>query len=453
MLRLVHLNSDLWLDEIGTLVSYLRLPVTEIVRTYLSMNQHLLYSVLARLSVVCFGESAWAIRLPAALFGIGAIPALYFMARQITSEREALLASALLAFSYHHIWFSQDARGYSAMVFFSLLGTGFLIRALVGRGKWQWVGYTVAMTLGVVSLQNTFFLAAGQLLCCLLLIAFGHQDRKAFPLRELALSAVSIVLLSLLGHSLVLGQMLRFMRQADRVALGWTNIRELMPVITSGLVAGLGLMGIAGLIMLGAAGWYSYWKQTKLISGFLIVPVILNAALLMVLHIGAYPRSFLYELPFALLIAVRGGTWWSGRLRLPERTPVFACGLLLLIASLPLVKYYRLPKQDFTGALAYVQAHKNPGDVVMAADLAGVCYRRYYYPEISIAASGAEVEAVRHSGRTAWMLYSFPREFRLRSPELFRFIRTRMDHIAVFPGTLGGGDVYLAKTTTDSQRQ
>ena len=29
---------------------------------------------------------------------------------QVTSEREALLSVVLLAFSYHHIWFSQNAR-------------------------------------------------------------------------------------------------------------------------------------------------------------------------------------------------------------------------------------------------------------------------------------------------------------------------------------------------------
>ena len=112
LLRSMHLNSDLWLDEIGTLVTYLRSPVYEIVRTYVSANQHLLYSVLGRGAVVCFGESPWAIRLPAVIAGVAAIPAMYFMARVITSEREALLSSALLTFSYHHIWFSQDARGY-----------------------------------------------------------------------------------------------------------------------------------------------------------------------------------------------------------------------------------------------------------------------------------------------------------------------------------------------------
>src|SRR5450631_699781 len=96
-LRFIHLGNDLWLDEIGTLVTYLRLPMHDIFRTYHSANQHLLYSVLGHLSILTFGESAWAARLPAALFGIGAIPAMYYTARAITSEKEALLGTAFLA--------------------------------------------------------------------------------------------------------------------------------------------------------------------------------------------------------------------------------------------------------------------------------------------------------------------------------------------------------------------
>src|SRR5579871_1201233 len=71
LLRIIRLGSDLWLDEIGTLDAYLRSPLRVIIRTYISSNQHLLYSILARISVDLFGESAWSIRLPAVLFGIG----------------------------------------------------------------------------------------------------------------------------------------------------------------------------------------------------------------------------------------------------------------------------------------------------------------------------------------------------------------------------------------------
>ena len=438
LLRFIHLSSDLWLDEIGTLVTYARLPLTQIVRTYGSMNQHLLYSLMARVSIQVLGESAWALRLPAALLGIAAVPALYYLARFLTSEREALLASAMLAFSYHHIWFSQDARGYSAMVFFTLLGTAFLIRGLQGDSWTCWAVYILAMTLGVVSLQNTAFVVLGQWICCLFLVNFKRTIR-------MHISVAAIAALSLLCHSLMLTEMIQFMLHAERTGLGFTKLSDLLPVISQGVTAGVGIVGLAAAGILGFAGWFSYWRQTRLMAGILVLPIALNFALLIILGIGVYPRSFLYELPFACLIAVRGASYLC-RGPQGERMASIAVVCLIVVASVPLIRYYSLPKQDFSGALAYVRAHLENSDVVMGADLAGTCYQRYYFPGIVIVTASEQIREVQNTGRRAWVLYSFPREFQLRAPELFRYLRTALEPVAIFKGTLGGGDVYVART-------
>ena len=68
-LRLHALGNGLWYDEIQTLVSYIRLPLSRIITTFDSPNQHPVYSISARLQVSLFGQSPWALRLPAALFG------------------------------------------------------------------------------------------------------------------------------------------------------------------------------------------------------------------------------------------------------------------------------------------------------------------------------------------------------------------------------------------------
>src|ERR1700722_3990635 len=83
-------------------------------------NQHMLYSLLAHGSIRICDEHPWRCRLPAMLFGIASIPALYSFARLVTTNREALLASALMAINYQHIWFSQNARGYTGMAFWAL---------------------------------------------------------------------------------------------------------------------------------------------------------------------------------------------------------------------------------------------------------------------------------------------------------------------------------------------
>ena len=67
----------------------------------------MLYTLLAQACTAMFGESAWSLRLPAAVLGVGGIWALFVFANQITNAREALASCALLTVSYHHIWFSS----------------------------------------------------------------------------------------------------------------------------------------------------------------------------------------------------------------------------------------------------------------------------------------------------------------------------------------------------------
>ena len=89
-LRFYALDQDLWGDEVETLVRYARSPYGETVTTYETQNQHFLYTLLAHAFVEFFGESTWALRLPAALFGVAGVWALYVLAREVAGVGEAL---------------------------------------------------------------------------------------------------------------------------------------------------------------------------------------------------------------------------------------------------------------------------------------------------------------------------------------------------------------------------
>ena len=97
--------------------------VGELVRTFSSPNQHLMNSLLERVTVAWFGEHDWSIRLPAVLFGIATIPAIYWLARTVMGGWQSLSVALLTAVSYHHIWFSQNARGYSSYLLFCVIAT------------------------------------------------------------------------------------------------------------------------------------------------------------------------------------------------------------------------------------------------------------------------------------------------------------------------------------------
>jgi uncharacterized membrane protein len=118
--------------------------------------------VLAHVSVTAFGESVWSLRLPAALFGIATLWALWRLGLELTSPREALLSMALLTFSYPHIWFSQNARGYSALLFWTIASSYYLVRGLRERSRRLWAAYAVAVALGMYTHLTMAFVVAGQ---------------------------------------------------------------------------------------------------------------------------------------------------------------------------------------------------------------------------------------------------------------------------------------------------
>jgi 4-amino-4-deoxy-L-arabinose transferase-like glycosyltransferase len=460
LLRVIGLGQDFWIDETATAVTYLRLPWWQTVQTFQSANQHLLYSLLGSLSFTVFGESEAAARLPAVVFGILGVGALYFLGRAVAPEREAVAATLLLAFSYHHVWFSQSARGYTGMIFFVILGTTFFLRALAGNRGRDWTAYVVCTTLGILCHLNTTFVVMGQAFSFVLALPRWKEWRSTHrPVTmRLVWAVVSVAVLSLAGHALVLAQMIAFFRTVDRTGLGWTSVGSLAPVVATGLLAGVGIAGVAMMAALLVAGLASYARQSPLLASLFILPALFNAAGIAVLRYGAYPRSFLYVLPFALLMAVRGaavvGDFAAGRLVAAERRAhvartieVATIGLLVCASVWALTLNYRYPKQDYRGALRHVMAVKGPDDEVAAVGLAAVTYRYYYgSPSLRFPQTPDELRALGTGGRRVWVLLTLPRDMRLRFADLTRMIETDFEPVARFRGTLGDGDVYLARS-------
>jgi hypothetical protein len=408
--------------------------------------------------VTVFGESAAVARLPALLFGVAGLFALHRLGRWLAPEREALLATALLAVSYHHVWFSQSARGYTGMIFFATAGTALFVDGLARNRASTWRLYVACMTLGVMSLQNTAFVVLGHAASYLLLLAHARRlDRLRSPLSgRLAFSMLLAGLLSVTGHSLVLPRMLFFFRTVDRTGLGF-GLSDFWPVLLSGLRAGLGALGLLALAALLAAGLRSYLRQSLLLAGLLVLPGVFNVAAIVALGYGAYPRSFLYVLPVALLVAVRGTTALGAAVarRTPEagardsyarRAQALAAGLLLVASGAALLQNFRYPKQNYGGALRYVRAHALPGDEVAAVGLAGVAYKLLYAPELRFPSDAVELSALAATGRRAWVLFSFPRDMRLRFPEILDALDAQFTTLARFRGTLGDGDLYVARS-------
>jgi uncharacterized membrane protein len=147
-LRLYRLDfQSLWLDEGLQFYVATENSIGELFRQTNSFHPPLSFVINHLFLLV--GESDFFLRLPSALFGIASLPLLYVLGRDLMSKNVAVFAVLVLALSPFHIWYSQEGRMYSQLLFLSLLSSWLLIQAVRrGQARW-WVYFTVAGAAGM----------------------------------------------------------------------------------------------------------------------------------------------------------------------------------------------------------------------------------------------------------------------------------------------------------------
>jgi uncharacterized membrane protein len=135
------------------------------------------------------GESDFLLRLPSALFGIASLPVFYVLGRDLTSQKDAVFAVFVLALSPFHIWYSQEGRMYSQLLFLSLLSSVLLLQALRrGKARW-WVYYALVSAAGMYTHVFMALAFAAQFLWVVL-----YHRRYVLPI---AASGVTVAILFL----------------------------------------------------------------------------------------------------------------------------------------------------------------------------------------------------------------------------------------------------------------
>lgn len=452
-LRIYRLDAGLWLDEILTYSNYAQLPFGELVSTYGSENQHFLYSLLAHASFMIFGPSAWSLRLPAVLFGVASIWALYMFAREVTSTREALLSAALLAFSYHHVWFSQNARGYTGLLFWTLASSWLLFRALRDARPKLWLLYAAAASLGVYTHMTMLFVIFGQFITYLIAVLARRKEHWPYRWAGLLLGFVSAGFLTFFLYALVLPQVLGVVGGSEAsVVQEWKNPLWTAFEIIRGLQVGFS-GGIAAIIalLLFAVGIWSYFRTAPIVIALLIIPPVVGAVVTLGVGHHLWPRFFFFAFGFGALIVVRGvmvaadmmGSLlkWS-----PQRSILLGtalCIAMIALSSASMIFAFG-PKQDYEGALAYVESNRSVGDAVVTINLAANVYKNFYSVDWEVAETRDELDAIREQADRTWILYTFRPVAKSVLPEIMTSVESDFQLLAEFPGSVNQGTVFVA---------
>jgi hypothetical protein len=456
-LRLWRLDLGLWFDEVVTLVRFTRPPVGEILTSFPNQNQHMLYSLLSHASFALFGEGAWQLRLPAAFFGVASIAALFMLVRHLAGTREALLACALMTFSYHHIWFSQNARGYSGVLFFATLASWLWIHALPRPNAARaWIAFAVTVALGMWVHMTMAFVAFAMGLTWLILLAHSLRtgSRRLLasrwqPLAALALGGTLTLQLYALGLPEFLSHGLHEVSRESE----WTNPLWLVTETIKGLH--LGFAGSAVLIagaLVFAAGFFSVLRRNWVAAFIAVVPGVVLCATMIALEHNLWPRFVFFAAGFGIFFVIRGIHESSdlvvnrllGREQLAPALSTAAC-LLLIAASATTVRTCYHPKQDYAGARDYVAANLGPDDAAVSVGMAGRMFQMYFAPDWPWVQTQDELDDVRRRSETVWLVYTTPIHMKAWFPELWDDVQRDFEMVRQFKGTLGGGTVYVCR--------
>lgn len=141
----------LWSDEIWAVSESSQRTLSgmfDYVRNYESHPPG--HYLLLRIVQSVVGNSAFAVRLPSALFGVATVVLVYHLGCRYFSTEAGLISAAVLAGNYPSIFFSQEARANIIVAFFILLSAHTLFQIVSGKERttskyiYYWVTATIA---------------------------------------------------------------------------------------------------------------------------------------------------------------------------------------------------------------------------------------------------------------------------------------------------------------------
>ena len=278
-------------------------------------NNHVLHTLLVKLSILTLGASPVSIRMPAMLMGLLTILLTYALARRLAPGPHAGRLAALSAAVFPYlILYSTNARGYTLIVVLTLLAAWIglkLVEKLTGGGV---ALLAFVSALGMFSMPSMLVGAAG--LVCWLTALFILQK---MPIKKILLEFILPYgslsgLFTLILYTpviLVAGGLKPIIANRYVESQTWPDffagllpqslktLEELardVPVAVLVIGAGLALLGLA------LAARKRDWRLTLMLPGLLAGSLVI----MFLQHTNLYSRTWIFMLPFLFILADAG---------------------------------------------------------------------------------------------------------------------------------------------------
>ncbi len=391
-LRLYKLGSDsFWIDEVGVANAARAATISEALHIAHNHVMSMPFDYIVAWGFARLNTSEFFLRLPSVLWGTAALIASYVVFKNLSDRRTALLTSLFLAISPIHIQYSQELRFYAALVFFYLLSTWFLIRAIEKPGTENWMLFTFFTLVGIFFHVYTLLSVTNG--AAWLWITHGNDPKFSHQRKSFLRSVVFLLVAFLLGL-LFFGSVYTYdipllldeksIFTVIGIGLGWVpfySIIQILPWISGFLLLALTIIGLFQNLAK---------KPLDRIFVLFYSIAVQIAGITLLNFLKSYfiaPRQFLMFLPFMLFFSALGFQVlldktskgiYSSRKLLPIRLDYTLLSIVLIISFPALINYY-LGDKGMAREISQILAESwQPGDLVLVIPNYEVANYFYY---------------------------------------------------------------------------
>lgn len=462
-------------------VKFLKRDWEETWLEYRTPNNHILNSVLSRLSHETIGKilgppasglpfREWALRIPAYLAGVASIGALAWFLFGLGRPWAGAVAALLLALHPWHLRYASECRGYGLVLLLVPLLLGLWHRA-IQRGGWGWwAGFAACQLAAVFSYPTTLFLLLVLNLATPVVMAF-HRG-AATPFRAqlgrwfcvntlIAVPAITLLLTLLaqvrdyiqtqaeqgfhIGPTWLWNEVNYFLVgvpwwRASTEAAAYPEV-----VYRMGHLLPLYWVFVAGVVGLGLAGAWSLYRKGTLGTAILIsiaLPPIAICAFSLIKTQIIYEAYILFALPGLVACVAIGadtvGTVAARGVRLYRAgRQLFMAGFLGLLLifygwlTYPFRYWLRVnPLQPLSESVLLTRGTLDPGDPASGEILTGsFCIPPYLYDPRAIRLDSvgemiALLDLADRTGRPLAINIGMPWAARDYSPAMWKLLNT-----------------------------
>jgi uncharacterized membrane protein len=459
ILRAVNLNQSFWGDEI--------IAITDFVKPYrfwryIELADHLLYTFFGLLSLRLFGESEIAFRMPAYLFGVLTIPALYYSAQCLFTKKEALIATILLCVSAFHIQYSNEARGYSALALLSLVSSLLFLKIIIQThpeklNKKEIIAFCALTVMGLLSHFYYIWVLFAQFFTTISIVALKRsaRNKNAYILTASTASNLFAAMVSgLLLTFLIYGP--EFTTAFLHKYIGWkgageaVSLKAVSYLFTGNQIIGLGI-GFSVLILFSLL---NLWQNRRFILViYCIFLFIFPFLMVKIICKNAFTRYFIYSLPFLMILLAHIMVIVSDKFSYFGKWIILTVFILTftVLQAPALAHYYRNYQaglEDHRRVGRLIDKLAGDDEIVSAIGLSNQQAQYYIKKHRVIYLSDQELRRqLESSDRRVWLIVTFP-DFLYLYPEALRthkLARERLKLIGHFPSAYSDIILYVSK--------